>query len=155
MGDKRKDSDCFQYRGSLWIEHDFRHQSSRVNALHARSRQSEYGCDVPVHRQTHEGSSRPVFLILDGHPTHKAKKLRAHVESFQGNLRVFYLPAYAPQLNPDEHVWNEVKTHGVGRMKISGRDQLKAQSHRVSTASPEVACEDRGFFHAPSTRYAA
>jgi len=40
-----------------------------------------------------KGAVRPLFLILDGHPTHKAKKLRTHIESYHGRLRVFYLPA--------------------------------------------------------------
>ena len=63
-----------------------------------------------------KGASCSVFLIFDGHPTHRAKKLLAYVESFQGKIRVFYLPAYAPQLNPAEQVWNVVKTHGAGRV---------------------------------------
>ena len=49
-----------------------------------------------------QGAARPVFLILGGHPAHKAKKLREHIEGYQGKLRVFFLPAYAPELNHDE-----------------------------------------------------
>jgi transposase len=102
-----------------------------------------------------QGAARSVFLILDGHPAHKAKKLREHIESYQGKLRVFFLPAYAPQLNPDELVWNAVKSHGIGRMTISGPDELKSQvlgCLRHLQKSPEKI---RGFFQAPTTRYAA
>jgi transposase len=102
-----------------------------------------------------KGAVRPLFLILDGHPTHKAKKLRTHIESYHGRLRVFYLPAYAPQLNPDEHVWNEVKSHGVGRMSISGPDQLKTQVVGCLRHLQRSPAKIRGFFQAPSTRYAA
>jgi transposase len=101
-----------------------------------------------------KGAARLIFLILDGHPTHKAKKLRTHIESYQGKLRVFYLPAYSPQLNPDEHVWNEVKSHGVGRMKISGPDQLKTQVVGCLRHLQKSPAKIRGFFQAPFTRYA-
>jgi transposase len=74
-----------------------------------------------------QGAARSVFLILDGHPAHKGKKLRERIESYQGKLRVFFLPAYAPQLNPDELVWNAMKSHGIGRMTISSPDELKSQ----------------------------
>lgn len=102
-----------------------------------------------------KGAKRPIFLILDGHPTHKARMVKNHIESYKGRLLVFFLPSYSPQLNPDEHVWNEVKSHGVGRMKVSGPDQLKAQTIgclRHIQKSPEKV---KGFFRAPSTSYAA
>jgi transposase len=102
-----------------------------------------------------KGAARPVFLILDGHPTHKAKKLKERIESYQGKLRVFYLPSYSPQLNPDEHVWNEVKSHGIGRMKVSGPDQLKAQAIGCLRHLQKSPAKILGFFRAPSTRYAA
>ncbi len=101
------------------------------------------------------GASRPIFLIFDGHPTHKARKVRTHIESYQGRLRVFYLPAYAPELNPDEHVWTEVKSHGIGRMTVSGPDQRKAQAVGCLRHLQKTPTKVRGFFQAPSTRYAA
>jgi hypothetical protein len=35
---------------------------------------------------------KPVFLIVDGHPVHKSKKVKAYVESTKGKLKLFYLP---------------------------------------------------------------
>jgi transposase len=49
-------------------------------------------------------SDRPIFLVVDGHPTHKAKKVKAFIESTKGQLRLFILPPYSPELNPDELV---------------------------------------------------
>ncbi len=101
------------------------------------------------------GASRPIFLIFDGHPAHRAKKVRTHIESYEGRLQVFYLPAYAPELNPDEHVWTEVKSHGVGRMTVSGPAQLKAQTIGCLRHLQKTPAKVRSFFQAPSTRYAA
>ena len=68
----------------------------------------------------------PVFLIWDGHPTHRSKMVKECVESFGGQLEVYTLPSYSPELNPVEQVWNSVKNHGVGRKKVFGPDQLKS-----------------------------
>ena len=46
----------------------------------------------------------PVFLIVDGHPIHKAKMVKSYVEDLDGKLKLFYLPPYSPHLNPDETV---------------------------------------------------
>jgi transposase len=53
----------------------------------------------------------PVFLIVDGHPVHRSKKVKAFVESTEGKLHLYYLPGYSPELNPDETVWGHVKHH--------------------------------------------
>lgn len=101
------------------------------------------------------GATDPVFLIVDGHPTHKAVKVRKFVESVDGQLRLFFLPPYSPELNPDEHVWNDLKNNGIGRQAITGPDQMKRSviSHlRFLQKSPDLI---RSFFHAPSTAYAA
>ena len=55
---------------------------------------------------------RPVFLIVDGHPAHRSKLVKAYIESLAGKLRLFFLPPYSPELNPDELVWNDVKNNG-------------------------------------------
>jgi transposase len=85
---------------------------------------SEQICDF-LTRLMH-GAEKPVFLIWDGHPTHRSKAVRECIDSFNGNLEVFALPSYSPELNPVEQVWNNVKNHGIGRKKVFGPDQLKS-----------------------------
>lgn len=38
------------------------------------------------------GTKGPVFLVVDGHPSHRAKMVKTFVESTQGRLRLFFLP---------------------------------------------------------------
>lgn len=64
------------------------------------------------------GQRRPLFLIVDGHPAHRAKIVKQYVESLGGRLRLFFLPPYSPELNLDELVWNDVKNNAVGRMRV-------------------------------------
>ena len=100
-------------------------------------------------------ASRPIFLIADGHPVHKSRAARVYADSTEGLLRLFYLPPYSPELNPDEQVWNHVKHHGVGRTLLEGADHLQrfvnSQLRRLQK-SPELV---RRFFLMPDTQYAA
>lgn len=85
---------------------------------------SDHICDF-IHRLMHN-AQHPVFLIWDGHPTHKSKIVQECIHSFEGRLEVYVLPSYSPELNPAEQIWNNVKNHGVGRKKVFGPDQLKS-----------------------------
>ena len=54
-----------------------------------------------------------MFLVLDGHPAHIAKVVAQYVQRLTGRLELHFLPGYAPELNPDEFVWNHLKRQGV------------------------------------------
>jgi transposase len=101
------------------------------------------------------GQRRPIYLIVDGHPSHRAKRVKAYVESLQGKLRLFFLPPYSPELNPDELVWNDVKNNGVGRALVHGpADLMRAVVGRLRHLQKTPALV-RSFFQHPETRYAA
>jgi transposase len=57
-------------------------------------------------RRLMHNAERPVFLILDGHSLHRSRPVRDFVASQEGKLRLFFLPPYSPELNPDEQMWN-------------------------------------------------
>lgn len=101
-----------------------------------------------------KGRKTPVFLIVDGHPSHKAKVVREYVRSTDGQLELFFLPAYSPQLNPDELVWNRLKNHYTGRRAIHTFTELKRVVHsalRSMQGSPELI---RSFFGEAHVVYA-
>lgn len=50
-----------------------------------------------------------IHLILDSHPAHKATSVMRFLEENKHRLEVYFLPGYAPDLNPDEHVWSYLK----------------------------------------------
>ena len=57
----------------------------------------------------------PVYLIVDGHPCHRAKAVQQYVASTEGRLRLFRLPGYSPELNPGEWVWKNVKNDRIAK----------------------------------------
>jgi len=50
-----------------------------------------------------------VILIWDGLPAHKSRKMTEYLQRQQEWLRVERLPGYAPDLNPVESLWGNIK----------------------------------------------
>ena len=100
-------------------------------------------------------AEQPIFLIVDGHPAHKANKVRKFVESVSPRLELYYLPPYSPDLNPDELVWNDLKNNGIGRQAISGPDQLKQAVISYLRFLQKTPSRIASYFLAPTTKYAA
>ena len=71
------------------------------------------------------GRRRPLYLILDSLPAHKAKVVGDYVKSTSGKLKLFFLPGYAPELNPDELVWSYVKRTGTAKRPLRQNESLQ------------------------------
>ena len=56
-----------------------------------------------------DGSPKKLFIIMDNLPLHKGKAVQAFVAAKADKIKVFYLPPYAPDLNPDEYLNNDLK----------------------------------------------
>lgn len=97
----------------------------------------------------------PVFLVVDGHPVHRSRAVKQFVASTQGQLRLFQLPPYSPDLNPDELVWNHLKRHKLGRLALSGPDHLKRHAMAFLRSLQKSPALVRGFFQHLTVRYAA
>lgn len=94
-----------------------------------------------------------VFLIWDGHPTHKSKKVKECISSFNGRLEIFLLPSYSPDLNPIEQLWNHTKTNGVGRKAVYGPDQLKTAVINKLRSFQKLPKKIASFFRHPDCKY--
>jgi transposase len=66
---------------------------------------------------------RPVVVVMDQAPPHTSKLTAAYIES-QRRLHVFYLPAYSPDWNPDEKVWNHLKHHELKCHRAQTKKEL-------------------------------
>jgi transposase len=80
---------------------------------------------------------RKVFLIVDEHPVHVAEEVERWVKRHRRHIRLFFLPGYSPELNPDELLNQDVKTNAVGRKRPRHKGELMANVRRYlwSTAS--------------------
>jgi transposase len=94
-----------------------------------------------------------VYLVLDGHPAHRAKVVAQYVQNLKGRLELHFLPGYAPELNPDEFVWNHLKRQGVSKTPLRRDESLRSRVHADLAAIKSRPALLRSFFHAPSVAY--
>jgi len=99
------------------------------------------------------GRKGPVLLVLDGHPAHIAKAVAQYVQSLKGRLELHFLPGYAPELNPDEFVWNHLKGQGVSKKPLRRDESLRSRVQTDLAAIKSRPALVRSFFHAPSVAY--
>jgi len=67
---------------------------------------------------------RKIFLIIDGHPAHRSRKVKTWGKKHSKRIRMFLLPGYSPELNPDEVLNQDVKSNAVGRKRPRDREEL-------------------------------
>lgn len=104
------------------------------------------------HDAEHNGSD-PVFCIVDNHPAHRAKAVDRFVDSTDEALRLYRLPAYSPQLNPDEWVWKNVKHDRIGRSGVTSAEDLKSKAIGALRRLQKLPALIRGFFADPDLAY--
>jgi transposase len=106
-------------------------------------------------RRLIRSTDHTVFLILDNLNVHKAAKVRAWIAAHAHEIAVFYLPAYAPELNPDEYLNGDLKLGVATKVPARTKPDLAkaARSHlRMLQHRPARV---RRFFHHPRISYAA
>ena len=71
-----------------------------------------------------------VFLMLDNLRVHHGKKVQKWLEKHKGRIEVFFLPPYAPELNPDEYLNHALKrsVHLGVNPRTKGEIRHKVQS---------------------------
>src|SRR6266566_2923166 len=98
--------------------------------------------------------SGKVFLVLDGHPAHKAKVVKHYTESLEGRLELHPLPTYSPDLNPDEFVWSHMKKNGVSKKPLKKNESLRERIEEDLLRIHNNRKLVRSFFCAESVVYA-
>src|SRR5438309_235623 len=100
-------------------------------------------------------TSGKVFLIVDRLRAHMTPAVQAWVAAHQERIEVFYLPRYAPELNPDEYLNNDLKgqVHATGLPHNKGevRSHIQEFMRRLLHLPEHVM----NYFQHPSVQYAA
>jgi transposase len=100
-------------------------------------------------------SPRKVFLIVDNLRVHHAKALRPWLEKQEKRLRLFYLPSYSPEINPDEYLNQDVKQAVNKKPGARHKAELGGfvREHLLKRArQPQVVMK---FFSLPEVAYAS
>jgi len=107
----------------------------------------QFLCDFMKRRR------KPVYMVLDSLPAHKAKSVKAYVTSLKGRLELHFLPTYAPDTNPDEFVWSHLKQNGTSKRPLRTDESLKARVTADLAAIQRNPYLVRSFFMAESVFY--
>ncbi len=57
----------------------------------------------------HEHAEQPIVVVVDNFRIHHAKAVKAWLHSHRTQIRLYFLPTYAPRLNPIERLWRHVR----------------------------------------------
>jgi transposase-like protein len=63
-----------------------------------------------------------IVMVLDGAGWHKARRLLV-----PANVRLLFLPPWSPQLNPAEHVWDEVREKWFANRVFANMNAVEEQ----------------------------
>jgi transposase len=96
-----------------------------------------------------------VILIVDNLRVHKAAKVQAWVASHAHEIELFYLPSYAPDHNPSEHLNNDLKQNLRQQRQPGSEAELIERTRSVLRAIQRSPDHIRGYFNPEPVRYAA
>jgi transposase len=99
-------------------------------------------------------AGRPIVVIADNATYHTGGVVHRYVAASQGEVTVENLPAYSPELNPDEQVWNHAKAR-LARRFVATKQEFKAAILSILFSIQRTPDLIRSFFQLPDTKYAA
>ena len=85
-----------------------------------------------------------IFLIVDAHPAHRAAAVKRWMEQHAQKIRLFFLPTYSPELNPDELLNQDVKSNALGRRRPADEWEMMdhVRGYLRSTQRQPLNCSD-------------
>jgi transposase len=106
-------------------------------------------------RRLTKDAGQKVFLIVDNLKVHHALKVKAWAASHGHEIELFYLPAYAPDHNPDEYLNNDLKQKLRQKPQPGAKDELVASTRSVLRAIQRSPQRIHAYFKPEPVRYAA
>ena len=102
-----------------------------------------------------EGATRKILLIADRLQAHKTPEVVAWLEEHKDQIEVFYLPAYAPELNPVEYLNNNMKGEVNKEGLPDNKGTLYGHMMKFMQSLANVPQHVISYFLNPHVQYAA
>jgi transposase len=106
-------------------------------------------------RRLGKDAGQKVVLIVDNLKVHHAAKVKAWVAAHAHAIELHYLPAYAPDHNPDEYLNNDLKQKLRQQPQPASKDELIKSTRAVLRVIQRSPQRIRAYFKPPTVRYAA
>jgi transposase len=75
-----------------------------------------------LHTVAKRYSRQHILLVLDGAPNHHCEDL-----VIPNNITLEFLPAYSPELNPQENIWDEIREKIFKNYALKSMDRVYAK----------------------------
>ncbi len=102
-----------------------------------------------------EGSNKKIYLILDNLRVHHSKIVKAWVEEHKEKIALFYLPAYSPDLNPDEYLNNDFKRNANAKNIPTNVKELTQNTENFMSMLSDDSNRVANYFKHEKIAYAA
>jgi len=96
-----------------------------------------------------------IFLIMDNLAVHHSKKFRNWLDMHKDKIKVFYLPSYSPELNPDERLNRDLKTHFHSGSLVRNTKEFKNKIISFLLRVQKQPLRIKNYFNSDYVRYAA
>jgi len=106
-------------------------------------------------KQLLKDAERKIFLILDNLRVHHARVVKAWLQDYTEDIELFFLPAYSPELNPDEYLNGDLKAGVHSRPPARDTKGLKQKVRSHMTKLQKSPERVKKYFHHPKIAYAA
>jgi transposase len=102
-----------------------------------------------------KGADRKVFLILDNLRAHHSQVVKTWLEDNKDQIEVFYLPAYSPELNPDEYLNGDLKQNIRSGLPARSEKALTKKTRSFMRKLQNRPKHVQNYFRHPKIAYAA
>ena len=100
-------------------------------------------------------SGRKIYVIMDNLRVHHSKKLRKWLKANQEKIKVFYLPPYSPELNPDESLNGRLKKEIHSGISPRTKEAIQKRTRSFMLNQQRAPCKVQKLFKHKRVRYAA
>jgi len=103
-------------------------------------------------KKLHKDAGQPVLVITDNAKYHHSKETQRFIETQKDKILLEFIPAYSPELNPDEQVWNHLKLR-IGRLSIFNKEDMKKCTLSIMHSIQKKTSLIKSFFKMKDTKY--
>jgi len=102
-----------------------------------------------------QSSNSKIFMIVDNLRVHHAKAVKKWVSEHKEQIELFFLPAYSPDLNPDEYLNQDYKKNANKNSLPTTKKQLENNTLAYMQTLKQNPQKVANFFKHKSVLYAA
>lgn len=103
-------------------------------------------------KKLHKDVGGPILVIVDNAKYHHSKETQKFIEQQNGEILMTFLPAYSPELNPDEQVWNHAKRE-LSQRPVYDKHNMKTHLKAILRSIQKKTDLIKSFFKMKETKY--